>query len=69
MQKKIRINANTRQHLDDSIMIPTGASHKHLHINTNEKKTGKEVATSLLRVDPQHDCSELGPRASRARTS
>ena len=51
------------------IMIPTGASHKHLHINPNEKKTGKRVATSLLRVDPQHDCPELVPRASRARTS
>ena len=69
MQKNISGYANTRQHLDDSIMIPTGASHKHLHINPNEKKTGKGVATSLLRVDPQHDCSELVPRASRARTS
>jgi len=42
MQKNIRINANTRQHLNDSTISPTGASHKHLHINPNEKNTGKE---------------------------
>ena len=33
---------DTRQHLNDSTVSPTGASHKHLHINPNEKKTGKE---------------------------
>ena len=57
---------DTRQHLDDSILIPTGASHKHLHINPIKEKR-KGVATSLLRVDPQHDClAPLVPRASRA---
>ena len=33
------------------------------------KRKEKGVATSLLHVDPQHDRSELVPRASRARAS
>ena len=58
---------DTRQHLNDSTIVPTGASHEHLH-NPNKRKQEKEVATSLLRVDPQLDClAPLVLRASRAR--
>ena len=69
-QTQCKINTtglrDTRQHLDDCTITPTGASHKHLHINPIKKRE-KEVATSLVRVDPQHGLlAPLVPRASRA---
>ena len=63
MQKNIRINANTWQHLNDSTISPTGASHKHLHINPNEKKREKESRLPCCASISQHD--RLAPLVPR----
>ena len=61
--KNITDYVDTRQHLNDPNVSPTGASHKHLHINPNEKKERKKISRD---VPSARRPSVRPPRASRA---
>jgi len=53
---------DTRQHLDDCTLTPTGASHKHLHINPIKKREKERSRNFPCARRP----TARSPRASRA---
>ena len=72
IDKYIRLRG-TRQHLDDSILIPTGASHKHLHINPIKEKErsrnfpfARRPTARPPRASRASCLAPLVPRSSRA---
>ena len=71
MEKYIRLRG-TRQHLHSCTLIPTGASHKHLHINLVKEKRKRELQLPCCASTHSTTASRLSclaplvPRASRA---
>ena len=67
--KNITDYADTRQHLNDPIVSPTGASHKQLHINPNKKKERKKETCdfpSARRPSVRPPCASRATCVSRA---